>query len=166
MRTGKLLQSLNFESPWTALFFNHSPNTYIVACTDAIFVIDANTQFMQPFDDTPQRVCYSPHSLALSADDAVLCAGCFSNGQANVCVYNTTSRIRLWIYSTGFNIGAVLTLDQHVLATVFLCQPTFLRDLNIGANVSTLVLDLNTGVHVASLQDGNCNIVGLGVVEG
>jgi hypothetical protein len=137
-----------------------------VACTDAIFVIDANTQFMQPFDDTPQRVCYSPHSLTLSADDAVLCAGCFSNGQASVCVYNTTSRIRLWIYSTGFNIGAVLTLDQHVLTTVFLCQPTFLQDLNIGANVSTLVLDLNTGVHVASLQDGNCNIVGLGVVEG
>lgn len=152
IRTGKLLQSLHFESPWTALFFNHSPNTYIVTCSDVIFFIDANTQSMQPFDDTPPRASYSARALALSVDDAVLIAGSSFYYSYSVCGYDTSSLSRLWIHNTLSSVGAVCFIDNYVLATVWL-KPT-------------LILNLKTGAHVASLKKADGYISGLGVVEG
>jgi hypothetical protein len=133
-----------------------------VACTDDIFFVDANTQFMQPLGNTPPKVFYGQHALVLSADDAVLCAGCFSLGHSYVCGYDTASRTRLWIYDpkdysifmfADLSICSVCMLDQHVLAT-YLGKPT-------------LVLALYTGIRVpASQLQADGYIVGLGMIEG
>jgi hypothetical protein len=156
------MHEMHFSDPWATLFFNHSPDTFIVACTDDIFFVDANTQFMQPLGNTPPKVFYGQHALVLSADDAVLCAGCFSLGHSYVCGYDTASRTRLWIYDpkdysifmfADLSICSVCMLDQHVLAT-YLGKPT-------------LVLALYTGIRVpASQLQADGYIVGLGVIEG
>jgi hypothetical protein len=154
------MHEMHFTSPWVALFFNHSPNTCIVACTDDIFFVDANTQSMQPFGNTPPTVYYGQHALVLSADDAVLVAGSFNFGHTYVCGYDTASRTQLWIYNNtdfkmyvGLSICSVCTLDQHVLATV--------------RGKLTMVLALYTGIKVpASQLQADGYIFGLGVIEG
>jgi hypothetical protein len=145
------VRDMPFKCPTAACFFNHSPNTLIMACIDGIFSVDIVTQSTQPFSSTPRGAFYQPHALALSDDDFVLLAGNFFN-PFNVCGYDTASRTRLWIYDTINEVAAVCMHGTHALVTVF--------------DKPTLVLDHNTGAHIASLQKADGNIFGLGVIEG
>ncbi len=151
MHEGTLLQDMPFMGPRAALFFNHNPIKLIVACIDDIFIVDVSTQSAKPFSSTPQGALYYPHALALSDDDAVLVAGS-SNSPFSVCGYDTASRTRLWIYNTASHVGVICMLGTHVLLTVY--------------GNPTLVLDSNSGAHIAALQKADGYILGLGVIEG
>ena len=140
-----------FIFPYFSLFFNHCPFKLIVACGDNIFIVNVRTQSTQPFSSTPQGAYYYPHALALSDDDAVLVVG-NSNRPFNACRYDTSSFTRLWVFNTASHVGAVKIVGAHVLVTVY--------------GNPTLVLDLTTGAHLASLQKAEGFICGLGMIEG
>ncbi len=148
--TGTTLQEIIFKSPYNALFFNHSPNKLIVACSDKIFIVDASTQSTKPFSDTPQRTFYCPHALALSDDDTVFVAGC--NSTFGVFGYDAVSCTKLCIHNTIHHVGALCMLGAHVLVTVY--------------NSPMLVLDSKTGLLITTLHMVDGYIFGLGVIEG
>ncbi len=149
IHSGTLLQDMVFKKPYAAFFFNHSPTKLIVACHGDIFIADVSTLSTQPFSSIPQSSYYSPHALALSKDDAVLMAGCVIT--KSVCGYDTASRARLWIHNTANSVRAVCMLGARLLVTVSF-NPT-------------LVLDIKSGSHIASLQKADGDIFGLGVID-
>jgi hypothetical protein len=151
MHKGTPFKTMELESPFAALFFNHNPNKLIVACKHDIFIVDVSTQSMQSFSSTPQGACYNAHALTLSDDDAVLVAGS-SNSPFSVCGYDTASLTRLWIHTTASHVGAICMLGTHVLLTVY--------------GNPTLVLDSNSGAHIAAMQKADGYILGLGVIGG
>jgi hypothetical protein len=140
-----------FKNPCTAVFFNHNPNTFIVACGDGIFIVKVGTKSTQPFSGTPMNAFYESHTLVLSDDDDVLVAGNW-NYPFSVCGYDTASLTRLWIYNTANSVGVVCMLGVHVLVTVVF-NPT-------------LVLDRTTGAQIPALQTAYGRTFGLGVIEG
>ncbi len=150
MHTGTLLHDKEFANPCAALFFNHSPNKLILACSDGVFIFDVSTQSTLPFSSTPHGAWYNPHALALS-DDAVLVAGNWYYPYS-VCGYDTVSRARLWIHDTIDSVSSVCLFGASVLASVYYSL--------------TLVLDFKTGAHIAELLKTDGHIFGLGVVEG
>jgi WD40 repeat protein len=152
MHTGTLLQTMEFNSPKAALFFNHSPSKLIVACRNDIYIVDVTTLSILSFSDTPQDSSYNPHALALSVGDTVLVAGCSNHRLVYIHGYDTVSRSQLWLYDAAYHLGAVCMLGAHVLVT-------------IGRGL-TWELDLKTGDHVATLRTSNGHIFRIGVIEG
>jgi hypothetical protein len=148
---GTLLLDMAFEDPTAAIFFSRSPNKFIVACSDDIFIVDASTQSTRPFSSTPQGAFYRQNALALSDDDAVLVAG-NARSPCSVCGYDTVSLERLWIYDTADSVGAVCILSAHVLVTV--------------DHKTTLLLNYKTGDFIADFQKAEGRIFGMGVIEG
>ena len=106
MHTGTLLHDMPFKDPHAAVFFNHCPNTLIVACMDGIFLVDVITQSVQPFSDTPQGAWYNPHAASVGGNDNVVVVG-NNNAPFSVCGYDPASRKRLWILNTADDVGAV-----------------------------------------------------------
>ncbi len=148
MITGMLLQDTPITRPNAAIFFNRDSNKLIVACKDGIFVVEVSTHSKLPFSGTPKAAYYWPHALALSNDDSVLVAS-----DSNIVYgYDTASRTRLWLHIAASSVCAVCKLGANVLVTVF--------------ENPTLVLDFNTGAHIAALKKSDGPIYGLGVVEG
>ncbi len=78
--------------------------------------------------------------------------GHFGSTPYSVCGYNTASRKPKWIHDTVESVCAVCTRHAQVLVSVY-------------AN-TTLVLDLNTGTHIAEMHKAQGFILGLGVIEG
>jgi hypothetical protein len=150
MQSGTLLQDMPFKYPFTALFFHHNPNILIVACKDGIFIVNVRTLSIQPFTSTLQGALFYPHAISLSDDDAVLVAGCIST--QSVCGYDTASLKRLWIHNAVSHVGAVCKHHGQVLVSVH--------------GNPTLLMDLNTGAHIAELHKADSYIFGLGVIEG
>jgi hypothetical protein len=141
-----------FIFPSATLFLNHNPNKLVVACKFDIFLVDLITPSTEPFKSTPHGACYNAHALALSDDDTVLVAGSYGNNPNIVCGYDTASLSRLWIHKTGSDVNSICILGARVLVTVY-CN-------------STLVLDFNTGAHIATLLKADEDIFGMGVIEG
>ena len=157
-----LLQTMKFETPTAALFFNHSPTKLIVACLKNIFIVDVNTKHRRPLDGTPPYVLYQPHALALIADDSVLVAGkgnyrYHGRGKRGLESYTVrgfdmVSGTLSWTHNPLNCVGAVCMLGSYVLVAVH-CKPT-------------LVLDCYTGTEVSVLhKTGDC-ISGMGAIEG
>ncbi len=151
MHTGTLLHDMAFSLPYVAIFFNHNPNTMIVACEDGVYLVDVITQTTLPFRDTPQGAIYQPHSVSLSDNDGVVVVGNYWSPYS-VCGYNTASRTRMWNFKTADSVGAVCTHHAQVLVSV--------------CGNPTLVLDLNNGTKIAEMNKAEGYIFGLGVIEG
>ncbi len=153
MHTGTLLQDMPFTLPYAACFFNHNPNTLIVACYDGIYLVEVIAQSVQPFSDTPQDVYYQPHAVSVSDQDDVVVVGTNWNTPNSVCGYDVASRTRKWIHNTAHQVGAVCT--QQAQAQVLVSV----------AYYPTLLLDLNTGTQIAEMHNEGV-ILGLSVIEG
>jgi hypothetical protein len=151
MHAGTLLYDMTFSLPYVARFFNHNSTTMIVACRDGVYLVDVITQTALPFSDTPQGGWYNPQSVSFSGNDGVVVVGNWSTPYS-VCGYDTASRTRMWIFKTAREVGAVCTHHAQVLMSVY-------------AN-PTLVLELNTGTHIAEMRKAEGSIYGLGVIEG
>jgi hypothetical protein len=107
-----------------------------------------------PSDVTPASPSFDPRlTLTLTTNDTLLVVGCEFSQSAHG--YDTASLDRLWTYKTGFAVGAICILGA---AQVLVAAGREVK--------ATLVLDLKTGAHVASLQEGNGWISGLGVIGG
>jgi hypothetical protein len=137
MHKGTLLQDMPFNAPYVTIFFKNSPNKLIVACGDSIFIVDVSTQSTEPFNITPKGAQCLPHAISLDDKDNVLVVGDCGN-TTSVCGYDTASRTRMWIYDAVSAVCAVYTHGTQVLVSV--------------ERNPTLVLDLNTGAHIATLQ--------------
>jgi WD40 repeat protein len=151
MHTGTLLHDMPFKNPTAACFFNHNPNTLIVACQDGVYHVDVITQTTLPFSNTPQGEWYCPHAVSVDDKDDVVVVGNWKSPK-NVCGYDTASRSRKWIQNTASYVGAVCTHHAQVLVSVY--------------GNPTLVLDLNTGTQIAEMHKAEGHIYGLGVIEG